>query len=169
MLCTASAMFCRPVHWFNMNSFSLFLPQKIGTKNTAIRTYLITLRKCKFLYQISSSFSFWRYRGQFMFHCCQFVMYYIYTPLVLSNPTQQVRQDPWHELCNHQSHKLQTESWEDKRNSVRILWNDLHVTKYRKIPQISSGAYIFQRLFLRGLYSKGLIYRGKFAYQNRVG
>ena len=33
----------------------------------------------------------------------------------------------------------------------------------RKIPKISPGAYIFQRPFLRGLYSKGLIYGGKFA------
>lgn len=32
MLSTASAMFCRPVHWFKMNSFSLFLRKKIGTK-----------------------------------------------------------------------------------------------------------------------------------------
>ena len=28
--------------------------------------------------------------------------------------------------------------------------------KYRKIPKISPGAYIFQRPFLRGLYSEGL-------------
>ena len=45
---------------------------------------------------------------------------------------------------------------------------------YRKVPKISHGAYIFQRLFLRGffwrgLYSEGLIYRGKFAFQNRLG
>ena len=46
MLSTASAMFCRPFHWFKMNSFS-----------QAILTYLITLRKHKFLYQISFSFS----------------------------------------------------------------------------------------------------------------
>ena len=39
----------------------------------------------------------------------------------------------------------------------------------RKISKISYGAYIFQRLFLRGLYSDGLIYGGKFAFQNRVG
>ena len=43
--------------------------------------------------------------------------------------------------------------------------------KYRKIPKISPGAYIFQRpflrgLFLEGLYSEGLIYGGKFAFQN---
>ena len=37
---------------------------------------------------------------------------------------------------------------------------------YCKIPKISPGAYIFQRPFLRGLYSDGLIYTGKFAFQN---
>ena len=41
--------------------------------------------------------------------------------------------------------------------------------EYRKMPKISPGAYIFQRLFLGGLYSKGLIYGGKFAFQNQVG
>ena len=40
---------------------------------------------------------------------------------------------------------------------------------YRKIPKISAGAYIFQRPFLRGSYSEGLIYGGKFAFQNRLG
>ena len=29
--------------------------------------------------------------------------------------------------------------------------------KYRKIPKISPGAYIFQRPFLRGLFLEGLI------------
>ena len=48
--------------------------------------------------------------------------------------------------------------------------------KYRKIPKISpeaggggGGGYIFQRPFLRGLFSEGLIYGGKFAFQNRLG
>ena len=40
---------------------------------------------------------------------------------------------------------------------------------YRKILKISPGAYIFQRPFLRGLFLEGLIYRGKFAFQNRFG
>ena len=40
---------------------------------------------------------------------------------------------------------------------------------YRKIRKISPGAYIFQRPFLRGLYSEGLMYGGKFAFQNRLG
>ena len=31
------------------------------------------------------------------------------------------------------------------------------------------GAYFFQRPFLRGLYWEGLIYKGKFAFPNRLG
>ena len=41
--------------------------------------------------------------------------------------------------------------------------------RYRKIPKISPGAYIFLRPFLRGLFLEGLIYGGKFAFQNRLG
>ena len=33
---------------------------------------------------------------------------------------------------------------------------------YHKIPKISSGAYIFQRPFLRGLFLEGLIFRGAY-------
>ena len=40
---------------------------------------------------------------------------------------------------------------------------------YRKIPKISPGACIFQSPFLRGLFLEGLIYEGKFAFQNRMG
>ena len=40
---------------------------------------------------------------------------------------------------------------------------------YCKIPKISPGAYIFQRTFLRGLFLEGLIYGGKFAFQNQLG
>ena len=39
---------------------------------------------------------------------------------------------------------------------------------YGKIPKINPGAYIFQRHFLNCLYSEGLIYGGKFAFQNRL-
>ena len=39
---------------------------------------------------------------------------------------------------------------------------------YRKIPKISPGAYIFQRPFLKGLFVEGLIYGGKYAFQNRL-
>ena len=45
----------------------------------------------------------------------------------------------------------------------------VQIIGYRKIPKISPGAYIFQRPFLRGLYSEGRIYGGKFAFQNRLG
>ena len=42
------------------------------------------------------------------------------------------------------------------------LYTGLQIlNSYRKIPKISPGAYIFQRPFLRGLYSEGLIYGGK--------
>ena len=40
---------------------------------------------------------------------------------------------------------------------------------YRKILKMSPGAYIFQRPFLRGLFLEGLMYGGKFAFQNRLG
>ena len=43
------------------------------------------------------------------------------------------------------------------------------VMEYRKISKINPGAYIFQRLFLRGLFLEGVIYGGKFAFQNRLG
>ena len=42
-------------------------------------------------------------------------------------------------------------------------------TIYRKIPKISPEAYIFQAPFLRSLFLEGLIYGGKFAFQNRFG
>ena len=35
-------------------------------------------------------------------------------------------------------------------------------TKYRKIPKIGPGAYIFQRPFLRGLFLDGLIFGGAY-------
>ena len=35
--------------------------------------------------------------------------------------------------------------------------------KYRKIPKISPGAYIFQRPFWKGLYLEGLIFGGAYA------
>ena len=34
--------------------------------------------------------------------------------------------------------------------------------KYRKIPKISPGVYIFQRLFLRGLLFEGLMFEGAY-------
>ena len=41
--------------------------------------------------------------------------------------------------------------------------------KYRKILKISPGAYIFQRTFLRGLYSEGLIIGGKICVSKLAG
>ena len=59
---------------------------------------------------------------------------------------------------------------------ITLIWlsselqHDMKVDlRYRKIPKISPGAYIFQRPFLRGLYSEGLSMEGKFALQNRLG
>ena len=49
-----------------------------------------------------------------------------------------------------------------------ILFGKLR-RKYCKIPKISPRAYIFQRPFLRGLFWEGLIYGGKFAFQNQLG
>ena len=45
----------------------------------------------------------------------------------------------------------------------------LTIRIYRKILKISPGACIFQRPFLRGLYSEEFIYGGNFAFQNRLG
>ena len=45
----------------------------------------------------------------------------------------------------------------------------LFSASYRKIPKISPGAYIFQRPLLRGIFLEGLIYEGKFSFQNRLG
>ena len=58
--------------------------------------------------------------------------------------------------------------------NVFILNSKIHLREisfnaYRKIPKIRPGDFIFQRPFLRGLYSEGLIYGGKFAFQNRLG
>ena len=44
-----------------------------------------------------------------------------------------------------------------KINVIIDVWE-----KYHKILQISPGAYIFQRPFLRGLYSEGLIFGGAY-------
>ena len=43
------------------------------------------------------------------------------------------------------------------------------IVKHRKIPNISPEAYIFQLSLLRGLYSEGLIYGRKSAFQNWLG
>ena len=52
----------------------------------------------------------------------------------------------------------------------KTIFNNTNPFKrYHKILKISPGAYIFKRPFLRGLFLEGLIYEGKFAFQNRLG
>ena len=46
-------------------------------------------------------------------------------------------------------------------SSSDIMLSDKSI-KYRKIPKISPGAYIFQRPFLRGLFLEGLIFGGAY-------
>ena len=48
------------------------------------------------------------------------------------------------------------------------MHSDPRHMSYRKIPKISPGAFIFQRPFLKGLYSEGLMYGGKFALKSRL-
>ena len=45
------------------------------------------------------------------------------------------------------------------------LGSKYNVNKYRKIPKISPGAYIFQRLFLRGLFLEGLSTEGSLRFK----
>ena len=40
--------------------------------------------------------------------------------------------------------------------------------KYRKIPKIRPGAYIFQRPFLRGLFLEGLIFGGAYIREGNL-
>ena len=43
------------------------------------------------------------------------------------------------------------------------IWNfSLSVEKYRKVPKISPGDYIFERPFLRGLFLEGIIFGGAY-------
>ena len=47
---------------------------------------------------------------------------------------------------------------------------DRCIYRYGKNSEISLGAYVFQRPFVRGLYSGGgHIYRERFAFQNQLG
>ena len=40
-----------------------------------------------------------------------------------------------------------------------------NVVRYRKIPKIRPGAYIFQRPFLRGLFLEALIFGGAYLWR----
>ena len=60
--------------------------------------------------------------------------------------------------------------WIDiQKKTDKQITSSAMIGNYLKIPKISPGAYIFQRPFLRGLFVEGLIYGGKFAFQNRLG
>ena len=48
-------------------------------------------------------------------------------------------------------------------------WPPQDYREYRKSPKISPGAYTLQRPLLRGLFLEGLMYGGKFAFQNLLG
>ena len=45
------------------------------------------------------------------------------------------------------------------------LFKATRYCKYRKIPKISPGAYIFQRSFLRGLFLEGLLFGGAYLWR----
>ena len=56
--------------------------------------------------------------------------------------------------------------WEENVGKNYRNWSELNkfflLLKYRKIPKISPGAYIFQRPLLRGLFLEGLIFGGAY-------
>ena len=56
----------------------------------------------------------------------------------------------------HLSHRITVHT------NLAYQWSTL---QYRKIPKISPRAYIFQRPFLRGLYSEGLCMEGNWRFK----
>ena len=50
----------------------------------------------------------------------------------------------------------------DDSEELKLIHLSVLAVKYRKIPKISPGAYIFQRPFLRGLFLEGLIFGGAY-------
>ena len=66
-------------------------------------------------------------------------------------------------ICSHFTEELL------RRHENHTEWGFSSHIGYRKIPKIIPEAYIFQRPFLRGLFLEGLIFGGKFAFQNRLG
>ena len=52
--------------------------------------------------------------------------------------------------------------WDKAYKLNKNLRAHSHNITYRKIPKISTGAYIFQRPFLRGLFLEGLIFGGAY-------
>ena len=92
--------------------------------------------------------------------CCWFVEF---NPICLFLRDTAYRPYPYRE-----KNVQRTCKWNTKIN-VRCTDTIAKLMKCRKIPKISTRAYIFQRPFLRGLFLEGLIYGGKFAFQNRLG
>ena len=64
----------------------------------------------------------------------------------------------WLNLCTKSPHLKWNQARQQENN---ILTLSLH-HYYGKIPKISPVTYIFQRLFLSGLFLEGLVDRGKF-------
>ena len=58
---------------------------------------------------------------------------------------------------------------ETKKLILKIKVWQITIITLPQNSEISTRAYIFQRPFLRFLYSEGLIYGGKFVFQNRLG
>ena len=64
-------------------------------------------------------------------------------------------------------YKRRMSSWNGLKNGINYVARVR--MRYRKIPKISPWAFIFQRPFLRGLFLEGIIYGGKFSFQNWLG
>ena len=64
-------------------------------------------------------------------------------------------------------YKRRMSSWNGLKNGINYVARAK--MRYRKIPKISPWAFIFQRPFLRGLFLEGIIYGGKFSFQNWPG
>ena len=69
-------------------------------------------------------------------------------------------EDDLHSLLSVASRNLKT-LWIYDELRWQVIINK-ETSKYRKIPKISPGAYIFQRPFLRGIFLKGLIFGGAY-------
>ena len=113
-----------------------------------------------------------------------FVCYY--NILVVMGKDLTCSKTTWHQISYaRQIFSYLAEIHVSQNLARKTLWNSRkgplegvkgkQAQKYRKIPKISPGNYIFQRPFLRGLFLEGLqysewfIYGWKFAFQNRLG
>ena len=67
-------------------------------------------------------------------------------------------------IVAHKIHVRTKENNIEKKKNERISTGQRE-TSYRKISKISPRAYIFQRLFLRGLFLEGLIFGGAYLWK----